>query len=145
MKKSFILLLVVVIAAACAREPKFVINGTIEGADSETVVLSKRIPGGVQVLDSAVLENGAFKMEGVVDYPQMVNLAVRGKRGGLNFYIENSEITINGHADSLYTESVTVAATQADFDAYKALFDESNTEMTKVYVRYRAARMEGNE
>ncbi len=145
MKKSFILLLVVVIAAACAREPKFVINGTIEGADSETVVLSKRIPGGVQVLDSAVLENGAFKMEGVVDYPQMVNLAVRGKRGGLNFYIENSEITINGHADSLYTGSVTGSATQADFDAYKALFDESNTEMTKVYDRYRAARMEGNE
>lgn len=145
MKKSFILLLVVAIAAACAREPKFVINGTIDGAGNETVILQKRIPGGYEVIDSAVMENGAFKIEGVVDYPQMVNLAIRGKRGGLNFYIENSEITVHGHADSLYTGSVSGSATQAEYDAYKALFDESNAEMTKIYDRYRAARMEGND
>lgn len=145
MKKTFILLLVVAVAAACAREPKFTITGTIDGAGTDTVVLQKRIPGGYEVLDSAVVANGTFKMEGVVDYPQMVNLGIRGKRGGLNFYIDNSDITVNGHADSLYTASVSGSATQAEYDAYKALLDETNAEMTKIYDNYRKARMDGNE
>ena len=145
MKKTIILLLVVAVAAACAREPKFTLTGTIDGAGNETVVLQKRIPGGYQVLDSATIENGTFKIEGVVDYPQMVNLGIRGKRGGLNFYIENSDITVHGHADSLYMGFVSGSATQAEYDAYKALLDETNAEMTKIYDTYRKARMDGNE
>lgn len=145
MKKTIILLLVVAVAASCAREPKFRITGTIDGAGNETVILQKRIPGGYEVIDSASLENGAFTIEGAVDYPQMVNLALKGKRGGLNFYIENSDITVHAHADSLYTGSVSGSATQAEYDAYKAMFDESNAEMMKIYDRYRAAKMEGNE
>lgn len=145
MRKTVIILLAAIVAASCAREPKFVITGTIDGAANETIILQKRIPGGYQGIDTAVLENGAFTMEGVVDYPQIMNLAIQGKRGGLNFYVENSEIAINGHADSLYLASVTGSATQAEFDGYKALFDETNAEMTKIYDRYRAAKMEGNE
>ncbi len=145
MKKTIILLLVAAVAASCAREPKFRITGTIDGAGNETVILQKRIPGGYEVIDSAALDNGAFTIEGAVDYPQMVNLALKGKRGGLNFYIENSDITVHAHADSLYAGSVSGSATQAEFDAYKAMFDESNAEMMKIYDRYRAAKMEGNE
>ncbi|TNF40974.1 MAG: redoxin domain-containing protein [Bacteroidetes bacterium] len=145
MKKTILLLLVVAVAASCAKDPKFRITGTIDGAGNETVILQKRIPGGYEVMDSVALENGAFTMEGVVPYPQMVNLAIKGKRGGLNFYIENSDITIHAHADSIYTGSVSGSAAQAEFDSYKAMFDETNAEMMKVYDRYRAARMEGNE
>jgi peroxiredoxin len=145
MKKTIILLLVAVVAASCAKDPKFVISGTLEGAGNETVILQKRIPGGYEGIDTAVIENGAFRMEGVVAYPQLVNLIIQGKRGGLNFYVENSEITVHGHVDSLYLASVSGSATQAEFDSYKALFDESNAEMTEIYDRYRAAKMEGNE
>ena len=144
MKKTLFLLLVMAVAASCAREPKFTITGSIDGAANETVVLQKRISGGYEVIDSAILENGAFEMTGTIEYPQMVNLAVRGKRGGLNFYIENSDISIHGHIDSIYMASVSGSQTQAEFDEYKAAFDESNAEMTKIYDRYRQARMEGN-
>ena len=109
------------------------------------VLLQKRIPGGYSVIDSAVLENGAFTMEGVIEYPQMVNLSIKDKRGGLNFFIENSEITITGHADSLYLASVTGSKTQTEYEAYKASFEEMNDEMRKVYDRYREAKMAGNE
>lgn len=117
MKKTIILLLVAVVAASCAKEPKFVISGTLEGAGNETVILQKRIPGGYEGIDTAVIENGAFRMEGVVAYPQLVNLIIQGKRGGLNFYVENSEITVHGHIDSLYLASVSGSATQAEFDS----------------------------
>lgn len=145
MKKSFILFIVLALAASCSKEPKFVLTGTIDGADQGTVILQKRIPGGYSVIDTAVLEKGTFKMEGVIDYPQIVNLALKDKRGGLNFFIENSEITIHGNADSLYLASVTGSQTQSEFETYKASFEESNAEMSKIYDRYREARMAGNE
>lgn len=145
MKKTIILLLVLAVTASCAKEPKFTITGTLEGTESATVILQKRIPGGYEVIDSAMIENGTFEMEGVIGYPQMVNLTIKDKRGGLNFFLENSDITINGHADSLFLASVTGSQTQGEFDTYKAAFDESNTEMSKIYDRYREARMAGNE
>jgi peroxiredoxin len=145
MKKTVILFLVLAIAASCATEPKFRIAGTIDGIEEGMIVLQKRIPGGYEVIDSAALNKGAFEMTGVIDYPQMVNLAIKGKRGGLNFFIENSDITIHGHADSLYLASVAGSQTQSDFDKYKASFDGTNAEMAKLYDRFREARMAGDE
>jgi len=145
MKKTIILLLAAAVAVSCAREPKFRVTGTIDGAGNETVILQKRIAGGYEIIDSTALENGTFTMEGVVDYPQMVNLAIKGKRGGLNFFLENSDITIHGHADSLYTGSVSGSVAQSEFDGYVALFNDTNGEIKGIFERYRAARMEGNE
>lgn len=145
MKKTIYLILVLAVAASCSTEPKFRIAGTIDGIDNATIILQKRIPGGYEVMDSAALVNGAFEMTGFIDYPQMVNLAIKDKRGGLNFYLENSDITIHGQADSLYLASVTGSKTQSEFDAYKATLDASNNEMSEIYDRYREARMAGNE
>lgn len=145
MKKLFYSFVITAFAVACSSEPKYVITGTIDGAETGVVILQKRIPGGVSVLDSANLEKGTFKMEGTVEFPQMVMLTLKDKRGGLNFFIENSEITINGHADSLYAASVTGSKTQAEFETYRASFDAMNTEMRQTYDRYRAAKQAGNE
>lgn len=145
MKKLFILFALSALVVSCAREPKFVITGTLDGIEEGQVLLQKRIPGGFSVLDSAVLENGTFKLEGVVEYPQMVTLALKDKRGGLNFFIENTEITINGHADSIFQASVTGSKTQGEFETFRASTEEMNNELRNVYDRYRNARMEGNE
>ncbi len=145
MKKIIIILLAVVVASSCANEPKYKITGTIQGGTDEIVVLQKRISGGFEVLDSVALSDGTFKLEGAIDYPQMVTLAVRGKRGGRSFFLENSEITINGHLDSLYTASVSGSKAQAQYDAYMGTLEETNSEMTKIYDRYRTAYSENNE
>ncbi|MCU0379318.1 MAG: DUF4369 domain-containing protein [Bacteroidales bacterium] len=145
MKKLFILFAAALLVASCAQEPKFVINGTINGAQDGIILLQKRIPGGYSVIDSANIVNGAFTFEGVIEYPQMVNLAIKDVRGGLNFFIENAEITITGKADSLYLASVSGSQTHTEYETYKASFDEMNDEMRKAYDRYREAKMAGNE
>ncbi len=145
MRKIIILLLAVVVAASCTSEPKFKITGNIEGASNELLLLQKRISGGYEIIDSVQITNGSFRLDGSIDYPQMVNLSLKGKRGGLNFFIENSDITIHGHADSLFAASVSGSAAQAQYDAYMATLDESNSELMKLYERYRNARMEGND
>jgi peroxiredoxin len=145
MKKLFILFAVCVIAVSCAKEPKFIVTGTITGAEDGQVLLQKRIAGGFSVIDSALLTNGTFKMEGFIEYPQMVMLSLKDRRGGLNFFIENAEINITGFADSLYQASVTGSKTQSEYETYIASFDELNNERRKVFDRYREARMAGNE
>ncbi len=145
MKKLFILFAAALLVASCAKEPKFVITGTVDGAQDGIILLQKRIPGGYSVIDSANLVNGSFTFEGVIEYPQMVNLAIKDKRGGLNFFIENSDITITGKADSLYLASVTGSQTHTEYETYKASFDGMNDEMRKAYDRYREAKMAGNE
>lgn len=145
MKKTFILLLIIAVAASCSNEPKFKLTGNIEGGGDEIVVLQKRIPGGYEVLDSAVLDNGAFTLEGTIDYPQMVNLAVRGKRAGYNFFIENSKINLTGNIDSLYASTVSGSATQAEYERYNALFDESNARKQELINSYREARAASND
>jgi peroxiredoxin len=145
MKKIFYLIVIAAIVTACSNEPKFIVTGTIDGADSGMVLLQKRIPGGYSVIDSAIIENGTFKMEGTIDYPQMVMLSLKDKRGGMNFFIENSEITISGNADSLYLASVTGSAAQAEFETYKASLDGLNAEMRTAFDRYREARTAGDE
>lgn len=144
MKKTIILLMVLAVAVSCGKEPKFRITGSVSGADGSVAVLQKRISGGYEVLDSAYIENGVFEMDGAVEYPQMVILSIKGKSGGLTFYVENSRITINGQADSLFLASVTGSQTQAEFDAYKASFEETNSEMSTLYDTYREARMSGD-
>jgi len=145
MKKLFVLFAVLAIAVSCAKEPKFIVSGTINGAENGTVLLQKIGPEGYSVIDSAVLKNGTFKIEGFIEYPQMVVLSLKDKRGGLNFFIENAEINIVGNADSLYQASVTGSKTQSEYETYKASFNELNAERRKVFDRYREARMAGNE
>ncbi|TFH48019.1 MAG: DUF4369 domain-containing protein, partial [Bacteroidia bacterium] len=145
MKRIFYLIVIAAIVTACSNEPKFIVTGTIDGADSGMVLLQKRIPGGYSVIDSANIDNGTFKIEGAIDYPQMVMLSLKDKRGGINFFIENSEITISGNADSLYLASVIGSATQAEFETYKASLDGFNAEMRTAFDRYREARTAGDE
>lgn len=145
MRKLFYLLVIAFIAASCSKAPKYVVSGTVDGAESGVVLLQKRIPGGYSVLDSAVLENGVFKMEGFIDYPQMVMLSIKGARGGMNFFLENSEISINGHADSLYLASVTGSASQSEYETYRASFEGSNSNMQTAFEKYRVAKTAGDE
>lgn len=145
MKRVLYLLILVVLAVACKTEPKYVINGNVNAKDSTAIYLQKRVSGVNVVIDSAVIMNGVFKMKGVIDYPQMVMLGQKGVRGGKMFFIENSEINISGSIDSLYAASVTGSATEAEYEAYQALFDDLNKQMEQVYGSYKKASEEGNQ
>ena len=102
MKKVFFFILVIGLMASCkTKEPHYVIKGKIAGADSVTFLLQKREDGKYVKLDSATVVNGEFTIEGgKVDYPILAYLMPKGLRGGMTFYLENSEISITGHLDS---------------------------------------------
>jgi peroxiredoxin len=145
MKNSINLLLVILVLVACTSKPHYTVRGNIAGSDSIMFYLQKRDAGKTVTIDSALSRKGSFTMKGgVVDYPQMIQLVAGNTRKRTAFYIENSEITITGSLDSLFSAKVTGSKTQDQYNA----FIESNKPLSDVYSKlyddYRVARKANN-
>jgi len=139
MKKLAYLSIVTIIAWSCSSEPHYVVKGKIEGSDSITFFLQKREAGKTINIDSAVSRKGSFTMKGgAVEYPQLVQLVAGDTRKRTSFYLENSEISVEGTLDSLFKAKVTGSKTQDEYqsfidsnkplsDAYSSLYSEYQT------------------
>jgi peroxiredoxin len=143
MKKAVCLLtLMSYMSILIAQKPHYVINGKIEGAGGMTFILQKNIAGKIQNLDTAIAVNGTFKMTGgSVEYPEMAGLAVPGKTGKLNFYLENHEINITGKIDSLGFAKVTGSKTQDELASLNNALKPFRPRYDKLVKDYQDARI----
>jgi peroxiredoxin len=145
MKKSVSLLLVIMVLFSCTSKPHYTVNGKITGSDSIMFYLQKRDDGKTITIDSARSHKGSFTLKGgLLDYPQMIQLVAGKTRKRTAFYLENSEITITGSLDSLFSARITGSKTQDQYNA----FIESNKPLSNVYSKlyeeYRVARKANN-
>ncbi|NMC38107.1 MAG: redoxin domain-containing protein [Bacteroidales bacterium] len=145
MKKSYLVLIVAILMFSCSSDPHYKITGKIDGADSITFLLQKRVDGRLVTIDSAFSKKGAFRMKGgPVRFPEMVMLAAKDSRMRTTFYLENSDIEITGKLDSLFNARITGSKTH---DEYKG-FVESNKALsdryTKTYNDYQTAYQEND-
>lgn len=124
MRKLFFALAALVLAISCSTEPQYTITGKLDGDTEGKILLEKREAGEWIVKDTADLVDGTFTLTGMVEFPEMLYLSMEGKRGKLSFFIENSEITITGHTDTIYMAEIEGSATQ---DEYIAFRDEVNS------------------
>lgn len=155
MKKSIWLLVAATMMAACSSEPHYNVTGKIEGSDTITFYLLKRTAGKTDTINSAVSRNGSFKMKGgVIEYPQMVQLVAGNSRNRAQFYLENSNIRIEGSLDSLFRAKVTGSKTEDEYqsliaknkvlsDRYTGLFN-SFQEATKAGDTAQTATLQKN-
>lgn len=128
--------------ASCApKEPQYNITGKIAGADSVTFILQKRVEGKTVKVDSAMVLKGEFKIKGgSVSFPERVSLMAKGKRAGLSFYLENADIVITGHIDSLSLARVLGSKTQDEYTAYQESLLPFNEKNKTLNEEYRAAK-----
>jgi peroxiredoxin len=149
MKKLIYLLFATAIMAGCTTTPKtphYNITGKIAGADSISFILQKRVAGRNVKLDSALVLKGGFKIKGgAVDYPIIVSLIAKNRRAGLSFYLENADILITGHIDSLYNAKITGSKTQDEYKSYQELLIPFNDKNKAVYDEYQVAEKTGDK
>jgi peroxiredoxin len=149
MKKIIYLFLAAAIMAACNTAPKiphFNITGKIAGADSVTFILQKRVEGKTVKVDSAMVLKGVFKIKGgAVEYPERMNLMVKGRRAGLSLYVENSDIVITGHIDSLSFAKISGSKTQDEFSSYQESLKPVNEKNMAINEEYKAANAAGDK
>lgn len=116
MKKVFLFLLCALCLMACQEKKTegFTIKGTLQGdADGGRVMLMDEYANPPVKLDSAVVKDGKFTLEGKVDAPALYSLIIdinepateepdyRDKMFKVNFYLENSDITFEGDVATL--------------------------------------------
>lgn len=147
MRKLVSLFVIVLALAACTTEKNYVITGEIADGDGVTFVLQKRVSGQTILIDSAVVDDGKFVIQGgPVEYPEQVQLIPRGKRGGVIFYLENAEINIQAHIDSLQLAVITGSKTQEEVKGLAASAKPIQDKMMELNGQYReAAQAEDTE
>jgi len=146
MEKLFFFTLVTALITGCTTDPRYIVEGELAGIDEGTVYLQKRESGQFIKIDSASVEEGAFQINGgSVNYPDAYYLSVDGKRGYLMFFLENSKIIVNGHADSLFVAEVEGSATQDEYDEFnnglEPFYERNNT----LFQEIRNAQQAGDE
>jgi Peroxiredoxin len=140
MKKVIYLIVLAAFIAGCNSQPHFVVKGNITGSDSLTFLLQKRGPTRYITIDSVVSKKGSFKMEGTVDYPDMVMLTAMNTTNRMVFFLENSKIEITGKLDSLSDAIVTGSKTQ---DEYKSFLNADKVLSDKVSGLYKDFQIAG--
>ncbi len=144
MKKILYLLVAAALLSSCntkPKEPSYIINGKIIGADGITFYLQKREAGSFVKLDSAVSAKGEFTIKGgSVEYPDKVYLSQKDKKGNLSFYLENATLTLNGSVDSLAYAKVTGSKTQDEYLAYQESLKPFENSTSKLDEEYEAVK-----
>ena len=97
--------------------------------------LHNKVKGEWQAVDSVETTEGTFVFTGTVDMPDYYYISLEGKRGRLPIFIENSDITVTGHADTLYKAKTTGSSVQDEYKAY-------SEELNKYWEKYGEIRME---
>jgi peroxiredoxin len=139
MKKTILLVVIAAVLASCTTKPHYVINANISGSDTLIFLLQKREAGKYVTIDSAASKSGHFKMQGVVDYPQMVMLTAKNTRNRAQFFLENAPLTISGKVDSLYNINVTGSKTQDEYKGYINNQKSFSDRYSSLYKEYQSA------
>jgi peroxiredoxin len=146
MKKVALFAALVLIASACSNKPEYSVKGKIEGSDKVRFLLQKRQDDRIMTIDSAVSKNGSFRMKGgAIEYPQMVLLVAKGRNMRTSFFIENSNITIEGKLDSLYNAKIKGSKTQDEYESFIASNKVLSDRYTRIYTEYQTASQTGNK
>jgi len=96
MKKIVLFALMLVALASCKNETGYVINGDATGFEDGTVVrLLQRVKPDWITIDSAVVKDGAFVIEGQVDPGFMAYVEVGDESNRFSFILEPGNITVN--------------------------------------------------
>ena len=103
---------------SCSKEPAYKLSGELAGISDGMVYLNQRVEGEYIHVDSSSIESGLFSMHGSVDMPEMFYLVIDGKRGAKSFFLENSEIIVTGHADSIRNLKISGSVVQDEYDQF---------------------------
>ena len=142
MKKYFVLILGIALFA-CSQKGGFKINVNLEGAEGK-VVLEELKDGNWIGVDTADVVNGKAVLEGNVEMPGVYYLSVLGQRAKAVIFVENSNMTFTGKADSIRFAKITGSVTHDQYAALNDQLHEITEEYMGLYQEARSANAAGD-
>ncbi len=124
-KLLFLSLISVILLASCNNDSiqSYTINGEIIGTTEGDVFLKTRGETGYETLDSAKILNGKFILNGRVEQTQFAYITSPLFRGGVPVFVENVDINIKMHKDSVGKASITGSKSQEIYSFAKNEMD----------------------
>ncbi|WP_281234947.1 TlpA disulfide reductase family protein [Flavobacterium gelatinilyticum] len=120
-KSGFLALALSAAITSCSKKEGYTINGNIAGLDKGTVYLEySDEKGEKKIIDSAVVKEGAFTLNGKVTEPLFHTLKIKGQEYGTYFILSNEDIKVEAKKDSMFIAKVT-GSVQNGF--YKSYYD----------------------
>jgi len=144
MKRVFLAIIAIIIIYACeTKQEGFVIHGTISGYPEGTAVLQQRINSEFITIDSTSIFEGKFKFKGNLDMPEMCYIMIHDTLSYIRLFLENSEISIESHVDSLRNPVISGSSIQVMLDNYNIKMEPFNDSLRVNYRAFLKANKEG--
>ena len=140
--KQFILILFIVSLFSCQQTPMYNLNVRLDGAEGKAY-LSQRIKGEWVKLDSAEIINGEYSFKGSVKNPDLYYFGFGNNSDRLVLFIENSNISIVGRADSLLSAKVSGSSVQDEYMALQSKLNDLDGKGTELYKQSKEKAREG--
>ncbi|MFI3288406.1 MAG: TlpA disulfide reductase family protein [Rikenellaceae bacterium] len=106
MNYKLLLVLALALALVGCGSKSFTVKGNIEGLKTNSVKLCYSDGVSVFKIDSVACHNGQFEFVGAVDYPVMASLNDSEDRTITMFFLENSDISIEGKSQNMRNLSI---------------------------------------
>lgn len=142
MKKYFVLILGIALFA-CSQKSGFKINVNLEGAEGK-VVLEERKDGNWVGVDTADVVDGKAVLEGNVEMPGAYYVSVLGQRAKTLIFVENTNMTVSGKADSIRFAKVTGSVTHDEYAKLDEQMQKVSDEYMAIYQEARSASAAGD-
>lgn len=142
MKKYFILILGIALFA-CSQQTGFKIEVNLEGAEGK-VVLEERKDGALVGIDTADIVDGTAVLEGEVEVPGGYYLSVLGQRAKTMIFVENTNMTVTGKADSINFAKVSGSVSHDEYAALSNQLKKISDEYMALYQESREANAAGD-
>ena len=113
-------------------QPNFTINGSIKGIPENTTIQLKNEDLVIPLLASGPVKQGNFNLKGNVEEPNIYLLTYAGNKQRLTIFMDNSNITIKGSADSLSKAIVTGSPSNDQFNEFNNEFNPLFDKLTKI-------------
>ncbi len=146
MKKLFYVLLAVLIITSCTSEKKdthYTLKVSLDTLVDGYAYLQKRADGEWIKVDSALMQDGAFNMKGLIEYPEMQYFQIKDIRRNIPIFLDGGDIVVDVIKDDRNATTITGSPAQDEYQIFQdgsGVFDDRMREM---YAEYRVAKEAG--
>ncbi len=146
MKKLFYALLAVIFIASCTTEKKdthFSLKVGVDTLVDGYAYLQKRAAGQWIKLDSAVMIDGAFNMQGEIAFPEMQYVNIDNIKRYVPVFLDAGEIVVEVIKDDREATTISGSPAHEQYELFEAKLSVYNDRMRSIYAEYRIARDSG--
>ena len=144
MKNILLILTAATVLLSCSgpgtKDYNFSLNGTLEGDYAGKAYLYKRQSGEWVKLDSATVENNAFRFEGNLDLPELYYVSIEGQNRFASFFAEPSDIAMVATVEDFGNPEITGSASHDEYDAFNAEMSGFEDQLGESWTRVKEAR-----